>query len=446
MSAPTPQQLLALGLSTALGPAIVLDAALRITCKTPDVDQLMGSVVPLGKRAPHVLCGESDRRPIADALAQGLAVSAEVLRPAGSELFAISVRTLPLRSAGQLVGHLLLLGGARKVDDGVTLQNGILTANEPMRALLRTVEKVAPSDASVLVRGETGAGKELIARALHALSPRRSKPFFAINCAALPEQLLESELFGHQRGAFTGAIRDNEGTFRRAHGGTLFLDEVAEMPLSVQAKLLRVTQDKLVLPLGGTHAVKVDVRIVSATHKSLRAEVEAGRFRADLMYRLRVVPLFLPALRQRPEDIEALSRLFIDQHNERGGRRVETLSPGAIAALLQHDWPGNVRELQNVIEYAFLLGQGPIITEADLPPELGEGPAPAGVAAAAVPSLQMSPQARRIARALERAAGNRKRAADSLGISRSTLWRRMKQYQLTELENEAKKTDASESE
>jgi transcriptional regulator with PAS, ATPase and Fis domain len=298
-----------------------------------------------------------------------------------------------------------------------------------MKRVLAEVRKVARSDVSVLVRGETGSGKELVARAIHLESDRAQGPFRAINCAALPAQLLESELFGHVRGAFTGAVRDAEGHLRLASGGTLFLDEVAEIPLELQAKLLRVVQDRLVLPVGGREPVAVDVRFVAATHRALRQEVEAGRFRADLMYRLRVVPIFLPALRQRPDDVALLSRHFVDLRNTAGAsRRIERISDSALAALLAYDFPGNVRELQNSIEYAFVMGEGPVLNEADLPPEL-RGEEAQGSAVnlpAASRARGQTAEARRILRALERAAGNRERAAKSLGISRVTLWRKLK--------------------
>jgi transcriptional regulator with PAS, ATPase and Fis domain len=252
--------------------------------------------------------------------------------------------------------------------------------------------------------------------------------------------LLESELFGHVRGAFTGAVRDNPGHFRLASGGTLFLDEVAELPLDLQAKLLRVLETRTVIPVGGGDSVPVDVRIIAATHRSLRAEVAANRFRADLMYRLRVVPLFLPPLRARPGDVAFLARRIVDEMNKRGGRRVDRLSPGAQAALERHDWPGNVRELRNALEYAFAVGEGAILTEAELPPEIAEPEAdPERVAtrANAPPPLPAgpddSPELARVRRAIERSGGNRERAARMLGISRATLWRRMRALGLADV-------------
>ncbi|MFW6087820.1 MAG: sigma-54 interaction domain-containing protein, partial [Myxococcota bacterium] len=262
-------------------------------------------------------------------------------------------------------------------------------------------------------------------------------PFRTINCAALPENLLESELFGHVRGAFTGAVRDAPGHFRLAHRGTLFLDEIGEMPLELQAKLLRVLADRIVVPIGGTDPVEVDVRVIAATHRSLRRAVEEGRFRDDLMYRLRVIPLFLPPLRDRSDDLPLLAWHFVTRHNERGGRHVTRIAPGAIEAMQQHDWPGNVRELENAIEYAFVMGEGPVLTDAELPPEIrgaGEAAAPKPRRANRPPTgdraEHLPSEALRVRNALERAGGHRGRAAAILGISRTTLWRKMQKHGL----------------
>lgn len=424
-------------LEQVVGDAILLDTDLRIVAGTTGIEALLGGPLPVGAKAPQVLCGQTDRRPIAEALARGQSAQAEILRPGPSTQQVIAVRSIPLIEDGRVDGHLLMMSNLGEASGGTSEFQGILTASESMRSLLRKVARVARSDASVLVRGETGAGKELIARALHELSPRKDRPFAAINCAALPADLLESELFGHARGAFTGAIRDAVGHFRRADGGTLFLDEVAELPLPVQAKLLRVTQEKTVLPVGETKPIPVDVRLISATHRSLRAEVAAGRFRSDLMYRLRVIPLFLPALRERKNDILPLAHRFIERLNQGSNeRKVERISPGAGRALEAHSWPGNVRELQNIVEYAFLLGEGPVLAEGDLPAEVLDEQSEESRAEERpvfTSFEELSPAAKRIARALERASGNRERAAQSLGISRSTLWRKMKKHGLDRL-------------
>jgi transcriptional regulator with PAS, ATPase and Fis domain len=280
------------------------------------------------------------------------------------------------------------------------------------------------------VRGPTGSGKELIARAIHELSTRHEGPFRAINCAALPPTLLESELFGHLRGAFTGASKDSPGIFRAAHGGTLFLDEVAEMPLDLQAKLLRVLETRSVIPIGGTEPIDVDVRIVTATHQSLRRAVEERRFREDLMYRLRVVPIFLPPLVARRGDVELLTDKLIEQLDGQGGRRIAQVSRGAREAIAGYPWPGNVRELRNALEYAYVIGDGSILLDVELPPEVAGTAFDPETTAVNMRTSELpddeAPEARRIRLALEHADGNRERAAQILGISRVTLWRRMK--------------------
>ena len=244
---------------------------------------------------------------------------------------------------------------------------GILSRSPAMRDVFQIISNAAETEATVLVRGESGAGKELVAKAIHDLSARHSAPFLAINCAALSSNLLESELFGHVRGAFTGAIKDHSGLFQRAHGGTLFLDEVAELPLELQAKLLRVIQERNYIPVGGDQSIEVDVRLVAATHRSLREEVKSGRFRENLMYRLRVVPIFIPPLRERREDISLLIWHFIHQHNAANFRKIEKIEPEAMRVLLDYAWPGNIRELHNVVEYAFAVGRGTTLRLSELP-------------------------------------------------------------------------------
>jgi transcriptional regulator with PAS, ATPase and Fis domain len=300
--------------------------------------------------------------------------------------------------------------------------HGIVTRDPAMLRVLDLVRNVAETDATVLVRGESGSGKELVARAIHLESRRRDGPFIAVNCAAFTPTLLESELFGHTRGAFTGATAARKGIFAQADGGTLFLDEVAELPLDLQAKLLRVLQERSFVPVGGTEPVTTDVRVIAATHRALREEVRAGRFREDLMYRLRVVPIFLPALRQRPLDIDLLVRHFVERFNASGPRVVSGVSPEAMRALLEHPWPGNVREVRNVVEYAYAVGRGPIITLDELPPEFRE-PGGARVRRSVAPG-DLEPS--RIAAALEEADGDIDGAARALGVSRTTFWRMRK--------------------
>jgi two-component system response regulator HydG len=236
-----------------------------------------------------------------------------------------------------------------------------------MQHVVELVRRVAQTDATVLIRGESGTGKELIAKALQRRSSRRDKPFIKVNCAAIPKDLVESELFGYERGAFTGATQRKEGRFQRAHGGTLFLDEVGDMSPGVQAKLLRVLQDGVVEPLGGTQPVQVDVRIVAATNRDLASEVRAGRFREDLFYRLDVVTVRLPALRDRREDVPLLAAAFLRSFAERNRREVSGFTDAALQALSSYDWPGNVRELQHAVERAVVLCRGDVIDVADLP-------------------------------------------------------------------------------
>jgi transcriptional regulator with PAS, ATPase and Fis domain len=419
------------------GAAILLDPELAILLATPAAEALLGFTIARGENAIKLLCGGSAKRPVAEALAAGRSVEALLERPRGSGDSLIRVRSLPLGPPEQRSGWLLLLEDAGESGaEGPTFFHGMWTQDPAMKRLFRVVERVADGDATVLVRGETGAGKELVARAVHDLSPRRAGPYRVINCAALPAGLLESELFGHARGAFTGAVRDTPGQVQLAEGGTLFLDEVAELPLELQAKLLRVLETHMVLPVGAREPVPVDVRVVSATHRALRKEVEAGRFRADLMYRLRVIPVYLPPLRARPGDVGLLCRQLIEQLNAKNRRRIEHISPAALRILEDYDYPGNVRELKNVLTYAYAIGEGAVLVPSDLPPELADpsfsydGSAPVKSPAPAAPAAALPAEAQRIAHVLERTSGNREKAAQILGLSRVTLWRRMKELGL----------------
>jgi len=310
---------------------------------------------------------------------------------------------------------------------------GIFSVAPQMFDFFERLPRVARSDASVLIRGETGTGKELVARAVHTLSARSKGSFQALNCATLTADLLASELFGHVRGAFTGAIRDRPGLFRQAHHGSIFLDEIAEMPLEIQARLLRVLQERSFIPLGGTDTVDVDVRVISATHRSLREESRQHRFREDLMYRVRVVPLFLPPLAERTGDVEALTWHFCDLFAAQGQRRIERIERSVLDALLAYPWPGNVRELRNAIEYACAIGEGPDYVLDDLTPELRGEPPPRvlalGPTASAAAEKEASERARMLD-ALRRAGGRKGEAARLLGIDRSTLWRKLREHKL----------------
>ncbi len=308
--------------------------------------------------------------------------------------------------------------------------HGIISRSPAMHAVFQIIENAAATTATVLVRGESGSGKELVARAIHQLSTRNSGPFLAINCAALSSSLLESELFGHVRGAFTGAVKDHSGLFQRANGGTLFLDEVAELPLELQAKLLRVLQERNYIPVGGDRSISVDVRIVAATHRSLREQVRLGEFREDLMYRLRVVPIFIPPLRERREDINLLLWHFIRLHNAENFRRIEKIDPAAMQILLDYAWPGNVRELHNVVEYAFAVGRGTVLRSAELPPEFRELPRSPELDDKPLALLSPEQEADAIRAALARYQGKLNLAANALGMSRATFWRKRKLYGL----------------
>mgnify|MGYP000120147374 FL=1 len=311
-----------------------------------------------------------------------------------------------------------------QIDNAQTF-HGILSRSPAMRDVFQIIQTAAQTEATVLVRGESGSGKELVARAIHQLSTRHDAPFLAVNCAALSSNLLESELFGHVRGAFTGAIRDHHGLFQRAHGGTLFLDEIAELPLELQAKLLRVIQERTYVPVGGVISMPVNIRLVAATHRSLREEVKLGRFREDLMYRLRVVPIYLPPLRERREDISLLIWHFIKQHNAENGRKIEKIDPDAMRLLLDYSWHGNIRELHNVVEYTFAVGRGSILKSTELPPEFRESQQPTST----IKTLNDEDERSAIIRALNETK-NVNAAAQMLDMSRATFWRKRKQYDL----------------
>jgi two-component system response regulator HydG len=304
----------------------------------------------------------------------------------------------------------------------------LLGSSEAMRKTREVIERVAHSDSTVLVTGESGTGKELVAKALHAESARRNGPFVAINCAAMPESLLESELFGHAKGAFTDARAARAGLFVRATEGTLFLDEIGEMPAGMQAKLLRALQERSVRPVGGDGEQSFDTRIVAATNRDLDAEVEERRFREDLFYRINVVRIHVPPLRERGDDVHLLAQTFIDRHRAAGPRAVEGLTPAASARLAKYPWPGNVRELQNCIERAVTMAQFDQIDVHDLPEKIrlyqAVGPTPDSKDPGAL--LPMEEVERRyILRVLEAAGGNKTLAAQILGFDRRTLYRKL---------------------
>ena len=313
---------------------------------------------------------------------------------------------------------------------GSTEPGRIIGTSAAIKKLHVFLERVAATNATVLINGESGTGKELAARMIHALSPRAARPFIAINCAAVPENLLESEFFGHEKGAFTGAVARHLGVFERAHMGTLFLDEIAEMAPSTQARMLRVLEHQSFTRVGGTEEVDVDVRLVAATHRDLRQRVSEGSFREDLLYRLSVIQTRLPSLRERRDDIPELVRHFCAMLGDDMGRHIHSIADDALAVLERYPWPGNVRELRNVVERALVLGEGQSLELDDLPPELHHaGPRPSGLGDGTTPA-EVLPLAeleqRAIAAALIATGGNKARAAALLGIDRTTLYRKLK--------------------
>jgi DNA-binding NtrC family response regulator len=312
---------------------------------------------------------------------------------------------------------------------------GLLGNSPVMRKVFEKISQVAGVRSTVLITGESGTGKELVARAIHQLSERKNRPFVAVNCAALPEQLVEDELFGHVKGAYTGAESDRDGRFKQAHRGTLFVDEIGEMAARTQAKLLRVLETMEFSPVGSTATEKVDVRVLAATNRPLRQEVEAGRFREDLFYRINVVRIDLPTLSERPGDISILARAFIDEISVANDRAVKSVTPEALRILEQYSWPGNVRELRNVLEQIIVLSGREVIDVEDLPPEIRQAARSEEDEIAIRPgtSLRAAEKAL-ILRTMEEFGGNRARVAAVLGISLRTLQRKLKEYGLTRTE------------
>jgi two-component system nitrogen regulation response regulator NtrX len=315
----------------------------------------------------------------------------------------------------------------------VDRRHALIGESPPMRLLREQVLLAAPTNGRVLILGENGTGKEVVARTLHAHSRRRTAPFVEVNCAAIPEELIESELFGHARGAFTGAVADRRGRFEHAQGGTIFLDEIGDMSLKTQAKVLRALQEQVVQPVGGTATVKVDVRVVAATNKDLQDEIRAGRFREDLFFRLNVVPIFVPPLRDRADDVPRLAEHFMATLAGEYGRRVKRFAPEAMTRLQQHSWPGNVRELHNAVERLLIMVTGDVITLHDVA-FVGDAPVTAAAAAggngATLPLATARDQFERdyILQVLAAHQGNISRTADALGVERSNLYKKMRAF------------------
>lgn len=325
-------------------------------------------------------------------------------------------------------------GAQRDPGDSTGGFHGIIGTSSTMSKVFDTIRRVAPSNATVLIQGENGTGKELVAHAIHNLSNRHDGPFVALNCAALSEGILESELFGHERGAFTGASTSREGKFAYAHRGTLFLDEVGDMPLSLQVKLLRVLEEREVTPVGSNKARKVDVRLLAATNKDLAEEIKVGRFREDLFYRIKVVNILLPPLRERREDIPVLVDSFIRQFASEHRRPIAGIDGDALRLLVAYSWPGNVRQLRNIIENMVLLSEGPELGVDDLPDEVHPRIPPPSTALVTLDEFagytleQWEKELIRLQ--LDRHEGNRAKVAKALGVSERTLYRKLKEYGL----------------
>jgi PAS domain S-box-containing protein len=343
----------------------------------------------------------------------------------------ISVSTAVLRDdQGHVAGgvetfrDLTLVEALRKeVEKSFTFED-IISRNPVMQRMFAILPDVAVSDSTILIGGESGTGKELMAKAIHNLSSRRDGPLVTVNCGAIPDTLLESELFGYKAGAFTDARRDKPGRFSQAQGGTIFLDEIGDVSPALQVRLLRVLQDKSFQPLGATEALTADVRVVAATNKDLKSMVDDGRFREDLYYRIQVFKLALPPLRERKEDIPLLAQHFVDRLNRLKGKDIAGLSQEALGAFMRYDWPGNIRELQNAIEHGFILCHGGLIEPWHLPPHFPQvlptsGPLPTGLSLDEI-------EVRVIEEALVRNQGNKSASARELGIDKTTLWRKMK--------------------
>lgn len=420
-----------------------VDSNWRITSFNRAAEEIMGID---REEAINRLCSEVFRSSMCEvdcALRRTLETGAPIINrsafivDAGGKRIPVSVSTALLRNEmGQVIGgaetfrDLSLVEELRKELEGRFQAGDLVSRSTSMRRIFDVLPQVAASDSTVLIQGETGTGKELLARTLHNLSPRRNNPFVAINCGALPDTLLESELFGYKAGAFTGADKDKPGRFALAEGGTLFLDEIAEVSQALQIRLLRVLQERVYEPLGGTASIKANVRVIAATNRNLAGQVKKGAFRQDIYYRINVVRLDLPPLRKRKEDIPLLVEHFVSRFNRTQGKSISGVSPQVMAFLMAHDYPGNIRELENIIEYAFVLCDQNRIEPCHLPDEfIARDPLPssAGEIATAIRAVE----AQAIREALQRNHFNRLAAARELGMHKSTLFRKIKALGIT---------------
>jgi DNA-binding NtrC family response regulator len=433
-----------LGLLGALNEGLlVLDPALDIVAMNPAAEALLGRPGPELAGTPVCrLFGERacPRDVLEETLRSGMPIVdyQTTIDLGGGRRGHVLLRSAPLRAPdGRELGVALLLGDVTEVTDLRKLVTGRdhlgrLVGRDPrMRELYALIGDVGGSEATVLIRGESGTGKELVARALHDGSPRAGGPFVAVNCSALTEHLLESELFGHVRGAFTGAVGDRRGRFAEAVGGTIFLDEIGDISPVVQVKLLRVLQERVVERVGDNRPLPVDVRVVSATHRDLEALVATGRVREDFYYRIKVVTLRVPPLRERREDIPLLAAHALERFARRDGLpAAPALAEPTLALLMAHTWPGNVRELENALDHALVLARGGTLLPTHLPPELRAGAGARGAPAAGRPPVHSAQERDLIEQALRATGWHRTRAARRLGIDRSTLWRKVREYGL----------------
>jgi transcriptional regulator with PAS, ATPase and Fis domain len=425
---------------TSLGRYLLcLDENFRVIHVSPSMRELFGgeTIGPLEGRPVADLLGKElfgNGAPLREALLAGERREGwKALLQTTHGIRSLAITAAPLMPDGGVVcdnrvRYLVVVLPAEDehfaVATGTTVLSGLIARSTAMSRIFHLVENLQASDAPVLLSGERGTGKEVVARAIHEHSPRRRGPFVAVNCAALPQELLESELFGHVRGAFTGAVRDRVGRCELAAQGTLFLDEVCELPLSVQTQLLRVLQEHAYQRAGESQLRTSDARIIASSNIDLRDAVARGTFREDLYYRLRTVPIEIPPLRARREDIEPLTRLLLRKIGERNGRHVR-LAPEVIRLFLNYAWPGNVAELETALEYAVAVARGPVIQVEDLPVEIGGQPAPAPAVEAGTVT-----ESQRLRAALESHRWRREETARALGISRATLWRRMREFGL----------------
>ncbi len=416
-----------------------IDTTWRITSFNPAAELITGykQKQVLGKPCNLVLAGDmcDEECPLKKTIDTGETITnieTSIVNAQGEKV-PVSVNTaLLMDDRGEIIGGVETFRDLSRIKQLANELHGhysfsnIVGKNPAMQKIYEIIDTVSETNSTVLILGETGTGKDLVARAIHYHSPRSKAPFIKVSCAALPETLLESELFGHTKGAFTGAVRDKPGRFQRADGGTIFLDEIGELSLTVQVKLLRILEEQQFEPLGATRPVTVDVRIIAATNRDLQAGIREGWFREDLYYRLNVVPITLPPLRQRKDDIPLLIDHFIHDNNEKTGKHISSVSPEVLEIMTDQQWTGNVRQLEHAIEYAFIHCKGHTIQLHHLPETLREG----GEQAALLGSENSLEDAEKhiIENALRQHGYNKTATARSLGISRTTLWRKIKQF------------------